>query len=308
MSRNCRPRASIGLPVYNGENYIRDAIGSVLEQTFTDFELVISDNASTDRTGDICREAAALDPRVRYVQAAVNHGLARNFNRVFELASARYFLWVSHDDLLAKDYLRRCVEVMERDEGVVLCYANTDHIDATGHLIKKVAHRNDMGSDKPNERFKNIIGLEHQCDAIFGLMRTSVLKTTRLHGPFADSDRVLIAEMGLRGRFQLVPEYLTSRREHALQVTTRFPGRRDRTLVFNPGLAGKAVYPHAREFREFVAAVNRAGLPLTERLRCYGHLSRWVVAYRRRLYDDLVDGLKCRVKRSLRMSRAWSTH
>ena len=95
------PRVSIGLPVYNGDNYLAETLDSILAQTFTDFELIISDNGSTDRTEAICRRYAAQDHRVRYVRNPSNLGAARNYKRAFELARGEYFKWNGHDDPLA---------------------------------------------------------------------------------------------------------------------------------------------------------------------------------------------------------------
>src|SRR5262245_7281116 len=103
------PTASICLPVFNGDNFVRQTIRSILDQTFTDFELIISDNASTDGTAAICEQFVAQDPRVRYYRSDVNRGLAWNFNRAFELARGRYVAWIGHDDLMAADYIKRCV-------------------------------------------------------------------------------------------------------------------------------------------------------------------------------------------------------
>jgi glycosyltransferase involved in cell wall biosynthesis len=87
------PRVSIGLPVFNGEKYLAEALDSILSQTYRDFKLIISDNASTDRTEQICREYAAKDRRIRYYRNEKNIGAPKNFNRVFELSSGKYFRW-----------------------------------------------------------------------------------------------------------------------------------------------------------------------------------------------------------------------
>jgi glycosyltransferase involved in cell wall biosynthesis len=290
------PCVSVCLPVYDGENYIREAIRSVLDQTFEDFELIISDNASTDRTPDICREVAARDQRVRYFRADVNRGLAWNFNRAFELATGRYLMWMGHDDIMGREYISRCVEAMEQNPGAVVCFSYENHIDENGNLIRKVESQNDADSNRPNERFKNLIRLDHWCDAIFGLMRTEVLKQTRLHGGFADSDRVLLAEMGLRGRFSLIPDYLFSRRTHSLGTTWRYKDRRERTLIFDPGKAGKTIFPVLLLANGFFSAVNRARLPGGERYRCYKHLLRWLLTYRSRVSKDLIIGIKCTIR------------
>src|SRR3954470_23138397 len=107
------PRVTIGLPVYNGARYLAEAIESVLAQTFTDFELVISDNASTDATAAIALQYAARDPRVRYSRNRENIGSARNFGRAFELATGEFFKWMASDDLISPEFLENCVAALD---------------------------------------------------------------------------------------------------------------------------------------------------------------------------------------------------
>src|SRR5215510_77682 len=250
------PCVSICLPVYNGEMYLREAIEGVLTQTFEDFELIISDNASTDGTQEICLQAAALDPRVQYLRGEVNRGLAWNFNRAFELASGRYLVWLAHDDVMAPDYIRRCVEAIEQDAGTVLCFTNANYIDIKGELIQRVDLPNLGASEIPSERFRGILwGL---CDPICGLMKVEVLKQTRLHGAYADSDRVLLGELALRGRFHVISDYLFYRRRHALRTTIRYDNHWDRTLVFDPSKAGKLNCPWVHEVCDFIGTIRRA--------------------------------------------------
>lgn len=122
-------RVSIGMPVYNGENFIEAALRSILAQTCREFELVVSDNASTDRTEDICRAYASLYPRIRYYRGDHNIGPARNANRTFLLSSGPYFKLAAHDDVLAPDFIEKCAGVLDRDPGVVLAYPLTMWID-----------------------------------------------------------------------------------------------------------------------------------------------------------------------------------
>jgi len=89
------PLVSIGMPVYNEELHLEDALRSLLSQSFKDFELIISDNASTDRTGEICLTYAAKDPRVRYSRMKTNVGSIANFNHLVQLANAPYFFFAS---------------------------------------------------------------------------------------------------------------------------------------------------------------------------------------------------------------------
>lgn len=283
------PSVSIFLPVYNGENYVREAIRSVLDQTFKDYELIICDNASTDATSDICREAASHDSRVKYFRSDVNRGLAWNYNRAFDLASGDYVMWIGHDDLLVKDYISRCVEILDQDPGSVLCFANSNDIDEKGNLIRKLKFQNMGESDSISERYKNMLRFESRCDAIFGLMRRNALQQTRLHGSFDASDWVLLAEMGLRGRFHLIPDFLFSRRKHVAQASAG--DRFARTLIFDPTKAGTRLFPFFRLATEFLSAIIRTPLPWTERLRCYKHFLNWLWAYRTYLLNDLMRNL-----------------
>src|SRR5262245_21339235 len=151
------PRVSICLPVYNGEEYIREAIRSVLDQTFEDFELIISDNASEDRTAEICNEFSTTDPRVFYSRSDINRGLAWNHNRTFAQAKGQFLMWIGHDDLLERKYISRCIEAMDEDPGVVLSYSNANHIDDNGNSISQVDMNTPATSNKPSQRFQSIL-------------------------------------------------------------------------------------------------------------------------------------------------------
>jgi glycosyltransferase involved in cell wall biosynthesis len=280
------PCVSICLPVFNGEKYIREAIGSIRAQTFEDFELIVSDNASTDGTQALCREAAMHDSRIRYFRADTNRGLAWNWNRAFELATGRYLVWFSHDDLMAPDYIRQCVEVLQQDADTLLCFTNSYYIDDEGKVIQRVDLLNPGAAETPSERFQHIL-YDVRCDPVCGLMKTEFLKQTRLHAGYADSDRVLLAEMGFRGQFRKIPDYLFSRRMHALQTTTRYRDRWDRTLIFDPSKAGKAVCPWWREWFDFVVAIARAPISLKERFKSCKSLYWWSLVHRTFLVQDV---------------------
>ena len=125
-----RPKLSLGIPVFNGAAYLAQLFECLRAQTFADFEAIISDNASTDGTEQICREVIALDPRFRYRRNRRNIGAAPNFNRVFEQGTGRYFKWTAHDDLLAPTYLERCVQLLEDDPSVSVAHAAIQVVNA----------------------------------------------------------------------------------------------------------------------------------------------------------------------------------
>ena len=134
--RSSSPTVSIGMPVYNGEKYLRQAISSILNQTYPDFELIISDNASTDETRQICLQYAARDRRIRYQCNPQNIGAAKNFNLVFKLASGKYFKWMAHDDTVTSDFLSKCVDILEQNLQVVLCHTRVRIIDAEDRVLR----------------------------------------------------------------------------------------------------------------------------------------------------------------------------
>jgi glycosyltransferase involved in cell wall biosynthesis len=292
------PCVSVCLPVYNGETYVGDAISSICEQTFEDIEVIISDNASTDGTQALCREAATHDSRIRYFRGDTNRGLAWNWNRAFELATGRYVVWIGHDDLMAPDYIRQCVEGIQLDADTLLCFTNANYIDGEGNVIRRVDLTNPGAAETPSERYHHIL-YDLGCDPICGLMKTEFLKQTRLHAGYPESDRVLLAEMGFRGRFHKTPDYLFSRRIHPLRATACMD-RWERTLILDPTKTGKAICPWWREFFGLAGAIHRAPLCHIERFRAYKYLYWWSLVQRPFLYQDLRRGLKCTTERMIR--------
>lgn len=286
------PLVSIGMPVFNGELYIEEALNSILAQTYVNFELIISDNASTDRTANICREYAARDQRIRYYRNETNMGCGPNQNLVAELSCGEYFMWAHHDDVRAPQCIERCVDILEKNSSIVLCYTYIRDIDETGQPLPRTDPPLNLHSARARDRFRDIIRMDHICEPDFGLVRASILKKTGLHGHYADSDRVFLAELALYGPFHRIPEYLFFRRKHALQSTAQYPDRQGRTRWFDPTKLGKLVFPHFRQFQEYLHVIGRVPLPLTEKLDCYASIMKWVLVNRRRLSDDLTVAIK----------------
>jgi len=123
---------SIGLPVYNGGPMLERALKSLLAQDFGDFELIISDNASTDSTQALSAAYARNDPRIRYSRNERNIGVMPNFNRVRELATAEYFMWASHDDTWSSNYVGALVQLLEQNDSPVLSAGRTEYVTETG--------------------------------------------------------------------------------------------------------------------------------------------------------------------------------
>jgi len=210
------PKVSIGLPVFNGENYLATALHSIVNQDYEDFELIISDNASYDRTAAICKDAAERDKRIRYSRVEVNCGAAPNFRRVFQLSTAKYFKWATHDDVCLPGFLKRCVETMERaPSGVVLVYPRGELIDATGKVVREDYESIESNDPRPHRRAAHVIQNVNLAWAQFGLIRSDALRKTRLMDSFIGSDYVLLAELAMLGELREIPEILFQQRVYA---------------------------------------------------------------------------------------------
>lgn len=278
---------SIGLPVYNGERFLAEAIADILAQDHADFELIISDNASTDGTEAICRRFAAQDRRVSYRRAPENRGAAWNFNETVRLARHGLFKWAAHDDRLEPGFVGACVRALESAPTAVLAYTQAVEIDDQGRELRPYRARLSRStSPHAHERFRELCGDEHNCFPIFGVIRTAALRRTPLIGAYVGSDRVLLAELGLAGPFCEVDQPLFRHREHVDRSTRALP-LHQRAQWFDPRLAGRRIMPYWRFLREYTAATWRAPLTAAERVRCWVELLRWVKRYRHRLYGDV---------------------
>jgi glycosyltransferase involved in cell wall biosynthesis len=268
------PRISIVIPVYNGEKYLPGAISSILAQTFRGFELIISDNASTDRTAAICREFAARDARIRYHRQSYNLGAAANFNRSFGLASSEYFKWAAHDDLLQPQYLARCMAALDAEPDAILCQSVVSIVDDQNQMLE-VCRPIGPGaeSSRPSVRLAARLR-QRRCLDVFGVIRADALRGSVMLGDHIGADRTLLSELALRGRFLLVDEPLLINREHPRRATRlgRTLGRQELAAWFNPRSVDRsnsstwiAYSTHVRLIRQHVPGLG-------ERLRCYGHL------------------------------------
>lgn len=218
-----RPRLTIGLPIYNGEQLLPQAIESLLTQKYDDFEVVISDNASVDGTPELCAAYAAQDPRIRYVRNERNLGSIPNFNKLVGLARGEYFKWAAHDDWCEPEFVGRCVEVLDADPGVVLCHAKAIRVDEAGDTLVVDLDPLDVRSPDPAERFRQVLWSMKAIYPIYGVIRTEALRRTQLFRSHSGSDRILLAELSLLGQLYQIPELLLYERETLSSRSNRKP-------------------------------------------------------------------------------------
>ncbi|XHX76761.1 MAG: glycosyltransferase family 2 protein [Stenomitos frigidus ULC029] len=283
-STNTAPLVSIGLPVYNGERFIKQAINSILAQTFQDFELIISDNTSTDKTEEICQEYAQKDKRIRYYRNEQNLGAALNYDRTFHLSRGKYFKWAAHDDVLAPTFLAQTVEVLENNPFVVSCHAQTVLINAEGYTISdsddaciaSLDQAKQFDSTKPHQRYREILSLR-MCFNVFGLMRADNFRKTSLHGAYYGSDKVLLAELSLMGSLIEIPEPLFFNRRHSHQSASLRTVQERENWIGSRKKYPKFISPRFLCIKGYLYAIFKYDLSLLERLACLIIFSKWFI-------------------------------
>lgn len=289
------PSVSIGLPVYNGERYLRVAIHSILNQTLRDLELIICDNASTDRTEEICQEHAARDPRVRYIRHPSNIGSSQNFCRVFELARAPYFKWLAADDYCAPEFLDQCKRVLDDSPDTVLCTTKVTLIDQDGEVLERYAERQDMPQARASDRMMARNQLDAMSNSVYGLMRAEAIKRTAVIGEYVGSDEVFLAEFSLYGRFVEVPEYLLFRRLHPGAYSWEKTPERIREFYAPSKKRGTMLVLRLwRHLFEYLRAIGRAPLPINERVRLLVYVLRMVWWTRADLAGEIISAVRSR--------------
>jgi glycosyltransferase involved in cell wall biosynthesis len=285
MARSSRqsPRLSVGLPVYNGERYLAEALDCFLAQTFQDFEIVVSDNASTDRTAEICRFYAERTPRIRYDRNKRNLGAIPNFNKVFELCHSPLFKWATDDDLYHPRYLETCIRILDDHADVVLAHSKTAFVDDRGVSFPVdpasqkyidprtgVAQAPDgpMIADSPVaiSRFWHVLSRANWGSHMFGIVRRATLRKTRLIPNFAGGDRAMLAELALLGRFRCANEALYLKRFHANASSAL----NQRELLEWHSTDDKAYFRRMRQLKTFFTTPRGKPVGLMTKAGCVG--------------------------------------
>lgn len=267
------PSVTVGLPVYNGETYLAEAIHSILSQTHVDLRLVISDNASTDATEEICRAAAASDERVTFERQSENRGAAWNYNRTFALSRSPFFKWAAADDLLAPTCVERCHETLAgAPASVVMVYPRTVIVDAATNAVGGWNDGLDVRSRHPHTRFNRVVRNVVLGNGIFGLVRAEALARTRGHGNYPSADWVFLSELALLGEIWELPEPLFLRRMHENTSRVANPDLEQLSAWFDPR-AAPVTNEKRRLLREYIGAIDHAKLSPVEKAATLGQFA-----------------------------------
>jgi glycosyltransferase involved in cell wall biosynthesis len=297
------PRLSVGLPVYNGEQYIAASIEALLGQTYEDFELIISDNASSDSTPDICLHYAKSDRRIRFIRQSENLGLSPNHNFVLNEARGEFFKWAAADDLYGCDLLRCCVEALDRYPDVVLAHSYEAVVDSEGNVTQAMKYPLVTDASRAPDRFRSILfgssgvfdstdpanpgiirvdnfGVLRACDE-YGVIRTAAMRSVAPLGSYHHSDRIVVCELALHGKFHITPEWLYFRRDTNGRTYNVSSKLRTRCEIMDPRRKNRLMHPTARLVGEYllgyVGAIRRGPISAGEKHECYRDLARWVL-------------------------------
>ena len=304
-----QPLVSIGMPVYNGERFLEVALNSLLGQTFEYFELIISDNGSTDRTEEICRQYAKRDKRIRYFRNPENLGAGWNFDRVVKLSIGKYFKWACHDDLCSLEFIQRCIDILEQDPKTVLAYPKTLIIDENGSEIEKYEDQFNLRASQPDKRFKtyhHLVRYGHQCHPFHGLIRRNVLTKLLPLGSYPSSDLVLLGKLTLYGKFYEVPSYLFWKRDHPATSVRAHRPFRERIAWYDPTQKGKLHLTRWKWFKEYNQAIQNAPLDWQERANCNFQMLQWLTWNSGWLTKDLLKAAAWPIIKPL-INRQFST-
>jgi len=255
---------SIGLPVYNAERYLEPSLRSLLSQDVDGLQVVVCDNASMDRTWQICNDLAGSDRRAVLHRNDTNIGVHRNFNLVVQKSSGQFFKWAAADDLCASSLVRRCLERLVDDPGIVLAFPRTLLIDGHGTVVEHFDDELNVSSRHASRRVASFALRWNLANAVYGVIRRDYLDRTGLIRPYRHSDITLLAELAALGRFVLLPDELFQRRMHAASV-------RD-----NPDASVRKDHGRLEIGWETAFALLGSDLPRSTRLACAAaHTSVW---------------------------------
>lgn len=286
-------RLTFGIPVYNGETYLPEALDSVRRQDLDDIRIIISDNGSTDATQRICEAAAAEDPRIDYRRYDENRGGIWNFGNVLALADeqdAELFSWMASDDVKLPSFARTAIAALDAaGPDFVFALPRTSIIDADG-IVYEELNDTSLGLDAAtaHERVRSVLRAQ-AAHAMYGVIRMDALRRTRGIVSTLGDDIVLLVELLCVGRMTLVPEQLFRLRRHDQQLSVQGITS---SSWFAPGRKANRSFAETRTNLELYRGVAHSGLPLSEKLRCWATLGpSWVFPRWRAMARDVANAV-----------------
>ena len=291
MTDGASAKVFVGMPVYNGERFIDEAIRSIRAQTLTDFVLLIADNASTDRTEAICRDHANADPRIRYVRHAQNIGAPGNWNYVLDQAAGTYFKWATANDTIAPEMLTLCAAALDVQPGAVLAQGKTILVDEDSGAQQPYLKDLAISGATPSQRLLELVKALALNNGQSGLLRVDVLKKTRKERSYPNGDVALMAELALHGTFAVLPEPLLMRKMGATTFARMLTGNAMNAFYGGSGKANvrfHAIKLHADILRSAISVPPT----LSEKAKCVFVALRYARWHRSAIFGELRQWLR----------------
>jgi glycosyltransferase involved in cell wall biosynthesis len=279
------------MPAYNSASWIEAAIASILSQTLTDIELIVSDNASTDGTYEICERIARTDRRVRVLRNAVNIGANRNYCAVLAAARGNYFKWAASSDWCAPTFLEKCVAALDRDPDAVLASPRTAFFEQSIEHAQLSTGDLDLQSAGPDQRFITLLTMGGLNNAFNGVIRRNALVRASRLGVYMGADVVLMCELALMGKFVLLDEHLFFRRM-AGETATKLKSKREIEQHLDPTTHAPLKWQQWRMHFGLLRATRFAGFPSRSWFAAVNYALRAVFWSRRGLALDAWHSLR----------------
>ena len=278
-------KVSIGMPVYNSEKWVAATIESLLSQTYENTEIVISDNCSTDSSGSIISDYARMDKRIKYHRNDRNIGVNGNYNLVFQKSTGTYFKWASSNDLCHPQYIEKCVDILDSNADVVLCYPKTFLLFENDSLEEYEDNLN-LTEECACMRLRHVLNKVGLNNAMNGLIRRDALAQTRLHLPYLGSDLNLLVELALLGKLFELPDRMFFRRMDG-ESATKYMSRDQQEAYFFPEKTRKPTFQFWRQTIGYFSSVMRNKMPADQKLCAISYLMKFSFWNKARLINDL---------------------
>lgn len=284
-------KLTVGMPTYNAERHIAEAIDSMLAQTHRDFELLISDNASTDRTQDICKSYQRADSRITYVRQSQNLGATENYNFVFRESNSELFKWASSNDYCTEKTLENCIKEVDRDSSVVLCYPPAKLFEKS--LEDARDYEDDMVTvdESSVARFFHVIDNMALNNVMNGVTRSDALRSTPLIKEFPYADRNMVAELALIGKIVSASDCFFYRRMDA-ESATKLKSGADLLAHFDPRLKRPISFANWRVFSAYLSSLMRSKIGPASMLGILPKLGRRLWWSKSALWSDVAAAVR----------------
>ena len=287
-------KVSVGVPVFNGEKYLKTSLDSLVKQTYKNLEIIISDNGSTDKTKDICEQFAKCYENIHYYRCEKNRGLAWNHNNTFYLSTGGYFFWFSYDDILHEEYIEKCVDIYTKYSGISVVYSKIKIIDKLGYTIPMKENALDLFACNIYNRFKLCLSpMQYYHSIHYGIIKRDILSKIKLLDDSLGADRCFVARLSLMGKIYQIPEYLFFRRRHE----NNFGTIHKEMTVYRPGEKNNFVFTKWKLFYEDFKTIFQTDQPIFVKTGLFFTILNWWLKNRKIFIREIIKNSKIVINR-----------